>query len=519
MTTLSEIGLKNFRRLKNMPPTRLAPITVLLGRNSIGKSTFARVFPLLRQSVERRKRSPLLWFGDLVDFGSIEKVIARGESNISLSFTIDLTPSAAAEAAWPTFSTTHFGSLPIKLGKVQVTLVLEEDLATKASVAKKLIVNVFGGIIEINLPLLFQNGNSILVNGVVSNSKDHVMVSYQGDFLPLIAFYRAQQNERAEAHWAPSLNPWVDNVAQIIKRYLHGNTSTATARRIAVQVPLGTVDEISNALPKIRGPHGWTSAINSSGMRLYLAGQFHHSMLLAYAGPIIEKIDTSIAAFFSEVRYIKPLRAIAERYYRRADLSVSEIDPEGRNLPMFLDSLNSDQMAEFRDWMKKYLDIDAYTQREGDQLTIMAKARDDAQAFNVADMGFGISQVLPIAAQLWATTQSGGYIKPASVVVLEQPELHLHPEYQARLADLFAGVVGEGGVKAPPIIIETHSQQIINRLGELIEKKVLAPSDVSILLFEKSDKDPNETSVRESSFDEKGVLQNWPFGFFEPEVR
>lgn len=66
----------------------------------------------------------------------------------------------------------------------------------------------------------------------------------------------------------------------------------------------------------------------------------------------------------------------------------------------------------------------------------MARAENDDEPFNITDMGFGISQVLPIAAQLWAINGRHRDLASSSAVVIEQPELHLHPEYQARLADV-----------------------------------------------------------------------------------
>ncbi|WP_289240962.1 AAA family ATPase [Delftia sp.] len=90
MAILKSLGIKNLRSLKNIPPVPISPITVLIGRNSVGKSTFARIFPLIRQSVERRKKSPILWFGDYVDFGSLSQAVHRGEKEISFEFSIKL---------------------------------------------------------------------------------------------------------------------------------------------------------------------------------------------------------------------------------------------------------------------------------------------------------------------------------------------------------------------------------------------------------------------------------------------
>lgn len=74
-------GVKNLRRLKAVDPVSIKPITVLVGRNSSGKSTFLRSFPLLRQSIATRSSSPILWYGDLVDFGSFQEVVSDKELN------------------------------------------------------------------------------------------------------------------------------------------------------------------------------------------------------------------------------------------------------------------------------------------------------------------------------------------------------------------------------------------------------------------------------------------------------
>lgn len=526
MTKITSIGIENLRRLKSVKPNvRLAPITVLLGKNSVGKSTFARVFPLLRQSAERRKRSPVLWFGDLVDFGSIGRAVSEGETDISFMFDVEFPAADADVDPWDDESSSYWSRASrAKIEKASVKLTLAENPDSKTGFAKALHVSVFGGTIEINFPLTVKEGNYIKVNGEVQNlpSKDHLLMSFQGDFLPKLIFYTRQQDgSNSDAYqWVPANNPWIDNAAQVIRRFVHGNTSTATARRLAKQVPVGTVEQIAAALPKIPGPHSWKSYMASATSRIFMARQLHKAQLAGHVTSILQQLDAGLSTYFAGVRYLKPLRATAERYYRRVDLSVSEIDPEGRNLPMFLDSLTGYQLNDFRAWIKKNLDIDAYPNREGDQLMVMAQGANDAQAYNVADMGFGISQVLPIAAQLWAINRRVGHTKPASVVVLEQPELHLHPDYQARLADVFAGAVSNlAGQTAVPIIVETHSQQIVNRLGQLIEAGELASHNVSVLLFESSENNASSTSIRISEFDERGILKNWPFGFFEPEVR
>ena len=79
---LKSIGIKNFRSLKNTcigekEVVDLKPLTMLLGKNSSGKSSFLRLFPLLKQSVSARTRGVLSFFGDEVDFGDFDTTVSQ----------------------------------------------------------------------------------------------------------------------------------------------------------------------------------------------------------------------------------------------------------------------------------------------------------------------------------------------------------------------------------------------------------------------------------------------------------
>lgn len=91
---MKSIEIKNMRCLKDTGIIELPPITILVGENSSGKSTFLRSFPLLKQSFRKRKNGPILWAGDYddyVDFGSFPETITRdGSQDISFRFEFNL---------------------------------------------------------------------------------------------------------------------------------------------------------------------------------------------------------------------------------------------------------------------------------------------------------------------------------------------------------------------------------------------------------------------------------------------
>ncbi len=94
---LEKIRIQNVRSLKDTGDVPLSPITLLVGENSSGKSTFLRTFPLLRQSISKRTDGPILWAGDVddyVDFGSFDETVTNdGSTDMTFSFSFEATTS------------------------------------------------------------------------------------------------------------------------------------------------------------------------------------------------------------------------------------------------------------------------------------------------------------------------------------------------------------------------------------------------------------------------------------------
>lgn len=503
MAILKNIEIQNLRSLRSAGEVPISKITVLLGKNSVGKSTFARIFPLLRQSVESKKRSPILWFGDYVDFGSFEQAISRGEKNISLGFNFEINYDYERLVPF-NYSIEQsseyriYGEKIFSVGDVKVVLTLAGgDLVT----TKRLKVSTGDISFDISFKNEGNNFDSLIFNGeLVSLPENIKVITRQGNVLPLM-FFAEERRHNTRTY--------------LSRTFLYKKSSELkpAIQKAIAKFGFKGVDAVAESLSKsrVKIPEEFESKIE-------YARSLQRDFAINNCFKLIELVDEAMKEYFSSVKYLKPLRATAERYYRRQDLSVQEIDPEGRNLPMFLDSLSTTLLRDFQDFLGSILKISVSAKREGGQIMVMAKGEDDSDSYNIADMGFGISQVLPIAAQLWMVNRSRA--SRASAVVIEQPELHLHPEYQARLADVFAASVSQGRNRNPvSLVIETHSQHIVNRLGELVESKKLAPEDISILLFEPSDDRKKSVKISVADFDSEGVLQNWPFGFFEPEVR
>ncbi|ARO24719.1 AAA ATPase domain-containing protein [Rhizobium sp. TAL182] len=128
---------------------------------------------------------------------------------------------------------------------------------------------------------------------------------------------------------------------------------------------------------------------------------------------------------------------------------------------------------------------------------------DEVRLHDLTNVGVGVSQVLPIVVMALLAPRG-------SLLVFEQPELHLHPKVQARLADFFLALALDG----KQTILETHSEYLVDRLRLRI---ATAPSDnvrplVNILFSEKKGSVSGLTPVEISEF---GAILNWPKDFFE----
>ncbi|WP_180868325.1 AAA family ATPase [Stenotrophomonas maltophilia] len=122
---------------------------------------------------------------------------------------------------------------------------------------------------------------------------------------------------------------------------------------------------------------------------------------------------------------------------------------------------------------------------------------------DLTQVGVGVSQVLPIVVLALIADEG-------SALIFEQPELHLHPRVQSRLADFFVSMT----MLNKQCIIETHSEYIINRLRYLAvaDSGDAVSKSVKIYFVEKNS---GRSSYKQVSIDELGALDSWPAGFFD----
>lgn len=545
MLRLTGYGVRNLRALSDTGIIELKPITILVGKNSAGKSTFARVLPLLKQSAERRKQAPLLWFGRLVDFGSFAEALSSNSSAREIDLLLRFSAPSALFTGRRAQVRPDTDAAPIR-SHIDVVMTLGSDSDDSRTILKRLKIDLFG----INVRIAVEGSRDIQLqisgrNILVPDGARLVLA--EGAILPQPRLlYQAQISNttvRDAAFFEPQARAKLGTteVRSAISAFVHGNTLDERKDEIAERLPLTSLPLLLQHCQELGGaPDTWRANFKgvSASSSVPLA-TLQRSLVLYKLESLLQELDQATQLFCDGISYLEPLRATAQRYYRREEVSTDELDPKGLNTTFFIQGLTVRERESLNDWLNKTFGFTLTVKTAGGHSTLNISVADGAESRNMADVGLGYSQLTPVAIQLWAATRrlqsrpissrnrvTFGIVRPRenrAIVVVEQPELHLHPAYQAKLADVLALCVTHGGqsenagqlISRAEIVAETHSPNLINRLGELICEGKLSPDAVQVLVFEAVDLSPNTTTVRTATFDTNGILQNWPIGFFD----
>ena len=227
-------------------------------------------------------------------------------------------------------------------------------------------------------------------------------------------------------------------------------------------------------------------------------------------------VDTHLqGAFrFNDQPYASaPVRSKPHRTY---DPARTVRDPEGDYIPMYLASVSAQDK---RQWKTLQIALEDFGRTAGlfDELSVKSLGNRESGPFqvqirksgkrakgprrNLIDVGYGVSQVLPVITELLRQDAP-------SMFLLQQPEVHLHPSAQAALGSLFCQVASP----ERQLVVETHSDHLLDRVRMDVRDnaKILKPDDVSILFFERKDLDVRIHSLR---IDEEGNILGAPDGY------
>jgi len=235
---------------------------------------------------------------------------------------------------------------------------------------------------------------------------------------------------------------------------------------------------------------------------------------------VLEQATMETYSLFQQVRYLGPLRAKPQVMYSPG---VGQVDlgPEGELAAAYLHANASRQVLVplpeggarqmplgegLNLWLEELGLADGAVAKDRGRLGIGLYVRPlgRSQSVDLTSVGVGVSQALPVVLLCLLASRE-------SIVLIEQPELHLHPAMQLKLADFLLACARTGR----QIVFETHSEHLINRLRlHVAADESSATSDIVRLLF--AEQDRGETLYRISDINEVGGLStDWPKGFLD----
>lgn len=212
--------------------------------------------------------------------------------------------------------------------------------------------------------------------------------------------------------------------------------------------------------------------------------------------------------------YIGPLRADPQRYYF-LDGSVDNKSLNCKNPNVIANILKANDYvtSQINDWLKRFgykVSVDEYK-----DIINNIKVTQYGQQMDLTDVGFGISQLLPILIAGFMGTSD-------SMTIIEQPEIHLHPRLQAELADLFMEIIKTANSRSQEktkrvLLVETHSEYILKRIRRRIAEHKLSVSDVAIYFVNpRTSESGNTASLYKVNIGSNGNI-NWPKDFYMTE--
>ena len=208
-----------------------------------------------------------------------------------------------------------------------------------------------------------------------------------------------------------------------------------------------------------------------------------------------------------------PFRRPPERWYIFTGTSPQDVGYRGDLLPDLL-FRRHELVEETNRWLERLdmgykLEVKPVGGNSGDLFEVRLVDTRRKEHVNVAlpDVGFGVSQLLPFVVQ--------SLVSENRIISIEQPEVHVHPRLQADLGDLLAEAIKEP--RQNQFIVETHSEHLILRLQRLVYEKRISPEDVSVVYISRGHEGAKSQRLH---LDEEGdFIDEWPNGFFPERLR
>ena len=237
----------------------------------------------------------------------------------------------------------------------------------------------------------------------------------------------------------------------------------------------------------------------------------------------LSQFETEYEALMDSVFYLGPLRDYPQREYRWSGASPVDVGARGEHsVDAILAATSRNERMNLRPrwnlmtfqemiayWLKRLDLIHSFEIREiAEGLNLYharVRANQSSPETMLTDVGFGVSQVLPVLVLLY-------YVPEGSIILMEQPEIHLHPSVQSGLADVMLAVAGRRNIQ---IIVESHSEHLLRRFQRRAAEGKADSSDLKLYFVSN---DSGVAKLSDLALNEFGEIENWPVQFFGDEV-
>ena len=405
---LTHLHIQNFKAWKDTGPIRLAPLTVIFGANSAGKSSLGHLLLALQQTARSTDRKRALHLGDstsLVDLGTFADCLHGHDLKQTLSFELGWSLPKGLEVRDPLQPQLHYQGNDMRLA---VTLAASKAQQPEVQALRYALSSRGAEVLDVSLARDDKRKLNL-------SSKSYAFKMADGRKWPLEEpekFYRLSDISMARYKNAG----FMADFALATEAMLEGISYLGPLRKHPQRIY-----PWSGETPASVGPMG------EYAVAAILAAQEEGRKLNRRVGGRTRGFAEFIAAWLKDLGVIQ-------------DFSVRPV-AAGR---------------------KEY--------------EVLVKTHAKAPQVKITDVGFGISQVLPALVQAF-------YCPPHSTVWMEQPEIHLHPQVQAELADVFISATQareNGKARDVQLIVESHSEHFLNRLQRRVAEGVVQPEDVAV---------------------------------------
>ncbi|MDF7649045.1 AAA family ATPase [Erwiniaceae bacterium L1_54_3] len=537
LVRLSGSGYKAFESFS----IDIKPLTILLGANSCGKSAILNAFLMLSQSVDAASlsESPLRLNGNRIGMGEPLNIMKDKNENTLLNFNFEcndvkgaksLLDTARRECMEAHFDISRYIFQVLRRNKDIESSVFNSLMEMESLYYRNDVYN-FNQMKDINgkTQRLIRRFRKFKETVKISNRSP--MAQSNQRYIETVSL---QKIEDCLTHLVPlSINRLVAQKIDYSFMY-NQRKNTIWIKECKISNKAGEMvlsiksdgknelnlysDVINNEIIK-RSKSDIKKVINLDSLLITNSDPYkfyYNNFPGAIPNPVATYINRILSAALrdlnnslsgSQVNHVSPLRAFPQRYYLldkaiyHKQLNVldgTELAEVLRNRPDIKTAINNLFMQ---------FNIAIEVEKVNDIIHKIT-VNQDAVNLELTDVGFGISQVLPILVQALLSPSN-------SITIIEQPEIHLHPKMQAWLTDALIYIALEKNIK---FIIETHSDALVRRLRLRIvdESNPLTENDVSIYYLERN-RLKNRTDMKLIPVTPDGDI-SWPSEFMDVEI-